>query len=44
MFKFNDMKDDLWKIYDANKEWIKFADTKATISKSLLGKLLLKFY
>ncbi len=23
------MIDNLWKIYNANKEWIKFADTKA---------------
>ena len=23
------MRDNLWKIYNANKEWIKFADTKA---------------
>lgn len=29
--------EDLWKIYDANKEWIKFADTKAIAFIAIIG-------
>ena len=29
--------DDLWKIYEANKEWIKFADTKAIAFIAIIG-------
>lgn len=29
----------LWKIYDANKEWIKFADTKAIAFIAIIGVL-----
>lgn len=28
---------DYWKIYDANKEWIKFADTKAIAFTAIIG-------
>ena len=33
------MFDNLWKIYDANKEWIKFADTKAIAFIAIIGIL-----
>ena len=33
------MTDKLWKIYDANKEWIKFADTKAIAFIAIIGVL-----
>ena len=38
------MKDDLWKIYDANKEWIKFADTKAIAFIAIIGVIFNIFY
>lgn len=38
------MKDDLWKIYDANKEWIKFADTKAIAFIAIIGFIFNIFY
>ena len=28
---------DLWKIYDVNKEWIKFADTKSIAFIAIIG-------
>ena len=31
MFNVNIMKDDLWKIHDANKECVKFVYIKATV-------------
>ena len=31
------MIDNLWKIYNANKEWIKFADTKAIAFIAIIG-------
>lgn len=31
------MDENLWKIYDANKEWIKFADTKAIAFIAIIG-------
>lgn len=33
------MTEDLWKIYEANKEWIKFADTKAIAFIAIIGVL-----
>ena len=38
------MKDDLWKIYDANKEWIKFADTKSIAFIAIIGVIFNIFY
>ena len=32
-----DKKDDYWKIYNTNKEWIKFADTKAIAFMAIIG-------
>ena len=33
------MTDDLWKIYNANKDWIKFSDTKAIAFIAIIGIL-----
>lgn len=33
------MIENLWKIYEANKEWIKFADTKAIAFIAIIGVL-----
>jgi len=38
------MTEDLWKIYDANKEWIKFADTKAIAFIAIIGVLFNGLY
>lgn len=39
------MKDEyLWKIYDANKEWIKFADTKAIAFIAIIGVIFNVLY
>lgn len=40
----NNMKEDLWKIYDANKEWIKFADAKAIAFIAIIGVIFSIFY
>ena len=38
------MKEDLWKIYGANKEWIKFADTKAIAFIAIIGVIFNIFF
>lgn len=38
------MNEDLWKIYEANKEWIKFADTKAIAFIAIIGVIFNIFY
>ena len=37
------MNEDLWKIYEANKEWIKFADTKAIAFIAIRRRALTTF-
>ena len=38
------MKENLWKIYNANKEWIKFADTKAIAFIAIIGVIFNIFF
>ena len=38
------MIENLWKIYEANKEWIKFADTKAIAFIAIIGVIFNVLY